>query len=48
MFLVIGLILVVLWILGVVMKWTAGFAIHLLLLFAIISVIAHFLTGKRS
>lgn len=48
MFLVLALILVVLWVGGFVMFKGAGIALHLLLIFAIISAIAHFMTGKKS
>lgn len=48
MFLVIALILLVAWIGGFVMFKSAGFLIHLLLIFAVISAIAHFLTGRNS
>jgi hypothetical protein len=48
MFLIIALVLVVLWLGGFVMFKSAGFLIHLLLIFAVISVIAHFLTGRRA
>jgi hypothetical protein len=45
MFLIIALVLVVLWLGGFFMYHTAGFAIHLLLIFAVISVVFHFLRG---
>ncbi|ADV81812.1 lmo0937 family membrane protein [Terriglobus saanensis] len=48
MFLIIALVLVVLWLGGFVMFKSAGILIHLLLIFAVISVIAHFLTGRRA
>ncbi len=48
MFLIIALVLVVLWIGGFVMFKSAGILIHLLLIFAVISVIGHFLTGRRA
>lgn len=48
MFLVIALILLVAWIGGFVMFKSAGMLIHLLLIFAIISAIAHFMTGRNS
>jgi hypothetical protein len=43
---IIGLLLVVLWILGLVLH-IAGGLIHLLLLVAIILVVLHFLTGAK-
>jgi hypothetical protein len=45
MWLVIGLVLVVLWLGGFFMFHAAGFAIHLLLIFAVISIVVHFLRG---
>jgi Family of unknown function (DUF5670) len=47
MFLVLGLVLLALWIGGFVVFHTAGFLIHLLLIFALISVIFHFLRPGR-
>ena len=48
MFLIIALVLVVLWLGGFVMFKSAGILIHLLLIFAVICVIAHFLTGRSA
>ena len=48
MFLILAVVLVVMWIGGFVMFKSAGILIHLLLLFAVISVIMHFVTGKRT
>jgi len=48
MFLIIALVLFLLWIGGFVVFHTAGFLIHLLLLFAVISIIFHFLRGRSS
>lgn len=48
MFLILAIILVVMWIGGFVMFHAAGFLIHLLLLFAVISLILHFVTGRRA
>ena len=45
MFLVIGLVLVVLWIVGFLTMHTAGFLIHILLILAVISIVFHFLRG---
>ena len=46
MFLVIALVLVLAWVGGFVVFHTAGFLIHLLLIFAVISVIMHFVRGR--
>jgi hypothetical protein len=48
MFLTLAIILFVIWIGVVLLVKTAGVAIHLLLLFAILSVIMHFISGKRA
>jgi len=48
MFLIIALVLLAAWIGGFVMFHTAGFLIHLLLIFAVISVILHFVRGSRA
>jgi hypothetical protein len=48
MFLIIAVVLVVLWIGGLVVFKTAGLLIHLLLLFAVISLIMHFISGRRA
>ena len=45
MFLIIGIVLVLLWLGGFVMFHTAGFLIHILLIFAVISIVFHFLRG---
>jgi hypothetical protein len=45
MYLIIGLVLVLLWLGGFLMFHVASFAIHLLLIFAVISIIFHFLRG---
>jgi hypothetical protein len=47
MFLILAVVLVLMWIGGLVMFKTAGLLIHLLLLFAIISIVMHFV-GRRS
>jgi hypothetical protein len=47
-FLIIGLLLFLLWAGGFVVFHTAGFLIHLLLVLAVISIIAHFFTGTRT
>jgi hypothetical protein len=48
MFLILAIVLVVLWLGGFLVFKTAGVLIHLLLLLAIISLIMHFVSGKRS
>ena len=47
MFLILAVVLVVLWLGGFVMFKSAGLLIHLLLIFAVISIIMHFVTGGR-
>lgn len=46
--LVIAAVLAVLWLLGFVAFHVTAFAIHLLLIAAVIAVIAYFVTGHRS
>lgn len=48
MFLILGIVLLVMWIGGFIMFKSAGLLIHLLLIFAVISIIMHFVTGRRS
>ena len=48
MFLIIGLVLIVLWVIGFFTMHTAGFLIHILLVLAVISIIFHFLRGRRA
>jgi len=48
MFFTLGIILFVIWIGVVLLLKAAGVAIHLLLLLAILSVIMHFISGKRA
>jgi len=48
MFLILAIVLVVMWLGGFFMFHTAGFLIHLLLLFAVISLVMHFVTGRRA
>lgn len=48
MFLTLAIILFVIWIGVILLFKTAGVVIHLLLLFAILSVIMHFISGKRA
>ena len=48
MYLILALVLLVMWAGGFMMFHLAGGLIHLLLLFAVISVLVHFLTGARA
>ena len=48
MILAIAAVLVVLWLLGFLAFHVTAFAIHLLLIAAVIAVIAHFVVGGRS
>lgn len=48
MFLILAIVLVVAWLGGFVMFKGAGLLIHLLLLFAVISIVMHFITGRRA
>jgi hypothetical protein len=48
MYLILALVLFALWIGGFILFKTAGLLIHLLLLFALISLILHFIAGSRS
>ena len=48
MFLILALVLFVAWIGGFVMFKSAGLLIHLLLIFAVISIVMHFITGRRA
>ena len=48
MFLILAVVLVLLWIGGFTLFHVSSFLIHLLLIFAVISVIMHFVSGWRS
>ena len=48
MFLILAVVLVIAWLGGFILFKGAGLAIHLLLIFAVIAVIMHFVTGRRS
>jgi hypothetical protein len=48
MILIIAVVLLVLWLLGFLAFHVTAFAIHLLLIAAVIAVIAHFTVGRRS
>ena len=48
MFLILAVVLVIAWLGGFLLFKGAGLFIHLLLIFAVISIIMHFVTGRRS
>ena len=48
MFIGLALVLVVLWVLGFLAFHIAGGLIHLLLVLAVISIIVHFVRGRRA
>jgi len=48
MFLILAVVLFVIWVASFLVFKTAGILIHLLLLFAVLSVIMHFVSGKRA
>jgi Family of unknown function (DUF5670) len=48
MFLILAIVLFLLWIGGFVMFKSAGILIHLLVIFAVISLVLHLITGRRS
>ncbi len=48
MFVALALILVLAWILGFTVLHVSSAAIHLLIILAIISVVAHFFRGRRT
>lgn len=48
MFLILAVVLVLLWVGGFTIFHVSGFLIHILLLFAVISIVMHFITGRRS
>lgn len=47
MFLILAVVLVVLWLGGFTLMHVSGLLIHLLLVFAVIAIILHFVTGSR-
>jgi hypothetical protein len=47
MFIILAVVLVVLWLGGFLVLHISSFLIHLLLIFAIISLIMHFVSGNR-
>ncbi len=48
MFLILAVVLIIAWLGGFVMFKSAGLLIHLLLIFAVISIIMHFVAGRRA
>jgi hypothetical protein len=48
MFLILGIVLMVLWLCCFFVLHVTSFLIHLLLLFALISIIMNFVSGRRS
>jgi hypothetical protein len=48
MLLLLGIVLLVLWVLGFLAFHVAGGLVHLLLVFAVISIIWHLITGRRA
>jgi len=48
MFLLLAIILLLLWGGGFFVMHVSGFLIHLLIIFAVISLVAHLLTGNRA
>jgi hypothetical protein len=48
MFLILAVVLVILWLGGFFVMHVSSFAIHLLIIFAVISVIMHFVSGRRT
>ena len=48
MFLILAVVLLVLWVGGFFVMHISSFAIHLLILFAVISLIMNFVSGKKA
>jgi len=48
MYLIIGIVLAVAWVLGFTVFHIAAFGIHILIVLAIVSLIFHFLRGARA
>jgi hypothetical protein len=48
MFLILAVVLVLLWVGSFTVLHVTGFLIHLLLIFAVISIVLHFITGRRA
>ncbi len=47
MFLILAVVLIILWLGGFFVLHISSFLIHLLIIFAVISIIMHFVTGSR-
>jgi len=48
MFLILAVVLVLIWVGSFTVLHITGFMIHLLLIFAVISIVMHFITGRRT
>lgn len=48
MFIIIAAILVIAWLLGLLAFHVAGGLIHILLILAVISIVIHFVSGRRA
>jgi hypothetical protein len=48
MFLILAIVLVLLWAGGFMLFHVSSFLIHILLIFAVISLIMHFVSGRRA
>ena len=48
MFLILAVVLIVLWLGGFFVLHISSFLIHLLVIFAVISLIMHFVSGRRT
>lgn len=48
MFIILAVVLIILWIGGFFLLHVSSFLIHLLIIFAIISLIMHFVSGRRA
>ena len=48
MYLILAAVLVVMWVVGFLMFKSAGLLIHLLLVFAVVSLVLHFVTGSKT
>jgi len=48
MFLILAIVLVLLWLGGFFMFHVSGFLIHILLIFAVISLVMHLVSGRRT
>jgi hypothetical protein len=48
MFLILAIVLLLMWIGGFIMFKSAGLLIHILLIFAVISLVLHLVSGRRA